>query len=199
MLPDDIGGYDMNTTMGLVTICGVPAKQSGISRKELARRLDVSASPISLIEGGKSQPSVGTLWAIVNELGLSLDQVFGNAKWAMEGDAALGAIGGPMVRPNDREVINLPTGVRWELLTHNQEKDVDFVYAVYEVGGASTPDGSLMPHRRREYGYVISGSSASIWPPSNPSCVGEARSFMTRHSPTVSSTRGPCRSTPYGS
>ncbi len=132
-------------------------EQRGMSQRELARRLDLSASLISLIEGGKSQPSVGTLWAIVSELGLSLDEVFGNDESAMEGIAASEADGVHMVRPDDREVINLQTGVRWELLTHEQEKDVDFVYAVYEVGGASTPDGSLMPHRGREYGYVISG------------------------------------------
>ncbi|HYB31132.1 MAG TPA: helix-turn-helix transcriptional regulator [Solirubrobacteraceae bacterium] len=38
---------------------------------ELARRVGVSASLISQVEPGKASPSVGTLYAIVNEFGLS--------------------------------------------------------------------------------------------------------------------------------
>src|SRR2546428_9010030 len=48
----------------------------GISQRELARRLGVSASLISQIESGQSKPSVGTLYAVVTELGVSLDHVF---------------------------------------------------------------------------------------------------------------------------
>src|ERR671937_1448689 len=47
-----------------------------ISQRELARRLGVSASLISQIESGQSKPSVSTLYAIVSELGVSLDHVF---------------------------------------------------------------------------------------------------------------------------
>jgi mannose-6-phosphate isomerase-like protein (cupin superfamily) len=55
-------------------------------------------------------------------------------------------------------VIDLASGVRWEELTATSEDGVDFLHATYEVGGASTPDESLMRHHGREYGYVISGS-----------------------------------------
>src|SRR5579862_3597322 len=46
-----------------------------IGVRELARRVGVSASLISQVELGKASPSVGTLYAIVNELGLSLDEL----------------------------------------------------------------------------------------------------------------------------
>lgn len=50
------------------------ARQSaGLSVRELARRVDVSASLVSQIELGRTSPSVGTLYALVSELGLSLD------------------------------------------------------------------------------------------------------------------------------
>src|SRR3990172_2818568 len=49
--------------------------KAGISQRELARRLGLSASLISQIEAGLSKPSVGTLYAIVTELGISLDKV----------------------------------------------------------------------------------------------------------------------------
>ncbi|MGH2591506.1 MAG: cupin domain-containing protein [Actinomycetota bacterium] len=50
------------------------------------------------------------------------------------------------------------SGVRWEELAADQEDGIDFLQAIYEVGGASTPDQSLMRHHGREYGYVTSGT-----------------------------------------
>src|SRR5947199_8205169 len=50
--------------------------QLGLSLRELARRLEVSPSLVSQIETGKIQPSVRTLYAIVSELGVSLDELF---------------------------------------------------------------------------------------------------------------------------
>lgn len=46
-----------------------------IGVRELARRVGVSASLISQVELGKASPSVGTLYGIVNQLGLSLDEL----------------------------------------------------------------------------------------------------------------------------
>ena len=48
----------------------------GISQRELARRIGLSASMISQIESGQSKPSVSTLYAIVTELGVSVDDIF---------------------------------------------------------------------------------------------------------------------------
>lgn len=50
----------------------------GISLRELARRIGVSASFVSQVERGKSNPSVGTLYAFVAELGTSLDELTGS-------------------------------------------------------------------------------------------------------------------------
>lgn len=47
--------------------------KSQLSLRELGRRVGVSASLLSQIENGKSDPSVSTLYALVAELGLSLD------------------------------------------------------------------------------------------------------------------------------
>ncbi|MGH8911483.1 MAG: cupin domain-containing protein, partial [Acidimicrobiia bacterium] len=63
----------------------------------------------------------------------------------------------PLVHPDERKTIELDSGVRWEQLTAGSE-EVDFLLAVYEVGGASTPDESLMRHQGREYGYVMTGT-----------------------------------------
>ena len=46
---------------------------AGVSVREMARRVDVSPSFISQVELGRTMPSVGTLYAIASELGVSLD------------------------------------------------------------------------------------------------------------------------------
>ena len=132
--------------------------RAGISQRELARRLGLSASMISQIESGHTLPSVATLWSIVTELDLSLDTVIRGE------DARTGTTteeperGGPVVRAATRRSVQLDTGVRWEELSPGAEAGVDFVRAIYEVGGASTVDESLMRHSGREYGYVLSGT-----------------------------------------
>lgn len=134
--------------------------KSGISQRELARRLGLSASMISQLESGLSKPSVGTLYAIVTELNLSLDRVIRGEDFSEPGiaDASSTVVRGPLVHPKDRQVIDLDSGVRWEELTATSEEGIDFLHATYEVGGASTPEESLMRHYGREYGYVMSGT-----------------------------------------
>ena len=51
----------------------------GVSLREFARRLGLSPSAISKIETDKFRPSVSTLWSIVSELGMSLDELFAPA------------------------------------------------------------------------------------------------------------------------
>src|SRR6478672_7014627 len=53
-----------------------------LSLRELARRLGISPSALSQIETGKSRPSVSTLYAIVTELEMSLDELFGGGRSA---------------------------------------------------------------------------------------------------------------------
>jgi transcriptional regulator with XRE-family HTH domain len=134
--------------------------RTGMSQRELARRLGLSASMISQIESGLSKPSVGTLYAIVTELDLSLDRVIRGEDFADRDPPGRRAdlSKSPLVHPEDRQVIELASGVRWEELSASSEEGVDFLHATYEVGGASTPDQSLMRHHGREYGYVMTGT-----------------------------------------
>ena len=54
----------------------------GMSLRSLAQALGVSASLISQVEIGKTQPSVSTLFAMANHLGVSLDELVGNVPTA---------------------------------------------------------------------------------------------------------------------
>lgn len=124
----------------------VRRESSGISLRELARRLGVSPSALSQIETGKSRPSVSTLYAIVNELGMSLDELFDQLAPAQRVQRAAG-----------REGIQLESGVRWERLTPTPDTAVDFLYVAYEVGGSSGRSEGFIRHAGREYGLVLSG------------------------------------------
>lgn len=134
--------------------------KAGISQRELARRLGLSPSLISQLESGQSKPSVGTLYAIVTELDISLDRLIRGEEFSPSDPTASPdqETPNPLVHPKERHVIDLASGVRWEELTAGSEDGVDFLHATYEVGGASTPDQSLMRHHGREYGYVMSGT-----------------------------------------
>src|SRR5919204_7052088 len=102
-------------------------EQSNLSLRELARRLGISPSAISQIETGKSRPSVSTLYAIVTELGMSLDELFsqdGAKPVRRVAPAQLqpvresdGPVERHVQRAGNRAAIELETGVRWERLT----------------------------------------------------------------------------------
>jgi transcriptional regulator with XRE-family HTH domain len=136
-------------------------ERHGLSLRELARRLEISPSALSQIETGRSRPSVGTLYAIVSELDMSLDELFGSQRAASRAADAPGGAedsGATLVQRRDtRKGIDLESGVRWERLTPTAEHDADFLYVVYEVGGASSREGTHMRHMGREYGLVLSG------------------------------------------
>jgi transcriptional regulator with XRE-family HTH domain len=149
---------------------------SRLSLRELGRRIDLSASALSQIETGKSRPSVKTLYAIVSELGLSLDELFAKPTGTetTEGVGAVAAVSadedgrGPAEHPSagpspliqrfeSRASLELDSGVTWERLTPAHDPGVDFLCATYEVGGASSSNDKLVRHSGREYGIVLSG------------------------------------------
>jgi transcriptional regulator with XRE-family HTH domain len=135
--------------------------RQGISQRELASRLGLSPSLISQIETGRSKPSVSTLYSIVTELRMSVDRLFeephGQTDEVRTPRAGAPVAVQPVVHPDERHVIELESGVRWERLTSDHDDLVDFLYVIYDVAGASSTDGTLMRHPGREYGYVISG------------------------------------------
>jgi transcriptional regulator with XRE-family HTH domain len=135
------------------------------SVRGLARRVKVSPSLISQIELGRVQPSVGTLYAISNELGLSLADIFredvpraqvSRERERERGHAAV-ANAGPVLTSKGRKTIRLDGGVRWEQLTATTDPHLEFLYIVYEVGGASCAEDALIRHGGNEYGYIVSG------------------------------------------
>jgi len=154
-------------------------ERKNIGLRELARRLGVSASLISQIETGKSEPSINTLFAIVSELELSVNEIVFEPRQgtpaapqtaAAEFDGSAGsrpsprspadtgnAPDSPVQSGTNRTSISLESGVSWERLTAQPDHNVDFLLLRYPPGSESTPPHSLMRHNGTEYGYILSG------------------------------------------
>jgi transcriptional regulator with XRE-family HTH domain len=148
-----------------------------IGLRELARRLGLSPSLISQIETGKSEPSINTLFAMVSELELSVNEIVFDPQRGSGGststagsralDESKPALTGrsarteppnsPVQRSADRVSISLESGVSWQRLTAQPDHDVDFLYLRYPPGSESTPSHSLMRHNGTEYGYIVKG------------------------------------------
>jgi transcriptional regulator with XRE-family HTH domain len=74
--PIGAGAPDRTPSANLGTRLRQARLRAGITVRELARQLGVSASFISQLENGKSQPSVSTLYALAQCLGESIDRLF---------------------------------------------------------------------------------------------------------------------------
>ena len=148
----------------------------GMSLRGLAREIGVSASLISQIETGKTQPSVSTLYAITTALSISVESLFdAEGETARPRRPGHGAPPTPCCMPSppspptraavsarwsdggEREVLELDSGVVWERLGHVPGTDVDFLQVTYRPGGTSSSSGGLMRHPGTEYGYLTSG------------------------------------------
>jgi transcriptional regulator with XRE-family HTH domain len=127
--------------------------RQGLSLRETARRLGISASALSQIETGKAHPSVGKLFDIVNLLNVSVDGLLaGGAVAARDGQGFVS-----LQRTGDHETLELESGVRWRRLTAGSFPGVEFLHVEYQPGGSSTGDSTFMRHAGQEFGYVLSG------------------------------------------
>jgi transcriptional regulator with XRE-family HTH domain len=131
----------------------------GLSLRELAKRLDVSPSLISQVETGRASPSVSTLYAMAQVLSVSVDDLLFDEvdRPQRSSPAPAEQRPFPVQRGTDRSTIRLASGVTWERLTTESVPGIDFLYVIYEVGGASSPEHEFQRHQGREWGFVLSG------------------------------------------
>lgn len=139
----------------------------GLTVRGLARDVGVSASLISQIETGKARPSVSTLYAITNALGITVEDLLavledghpqgGSGLPGVEPDGSAVRRVGPRVRPDERETITLDSGVSWQLLGQVPDVHTEFLRVTYPPGSSSSTGGRLMRHPGTEYGYLVSG------------------------------------------
>jgi transcriptional regulator with XRE-family HTH domain len=145
-------------------------QRQGLSLRELARRVGVSASMLSQVETDRTHPSVSTIYAIATELEISIDALLSESGAAIAADGTTGGSRhGPasapsldeltcqLVRSEDRRKLELESGVTWELLSDLLPHLVDFMFVSYEPGGRSSSSGKLMRHTGTEFAYLLRG------------------------------------------
>jgi transcriptional regulator with XRE-family HTH domain/quercetin dioxygenase-like cupin family protein len=159
--------------------------ERGITLRQFAREIEVSASFISQLETGKAQPSVATFYSICAALDISIDELFNcvetdestsdfanecthvsNNSWLPVDRRIPSAIprlhvesdSSPVVRQDERKALVLDSGVTWESLTSSHHDKTNFVFVRYEVGSSSTSEDRLLQHTGTEYGFIIKGS-----------------------------------------
>ncbi len=143
--------------------------ENGISVRELARRIDVSASHVSQVERGLASFSVRALYTVASVLGVSMDSLFEHPSDTAEvpapdaGPAPLTGLSldeaGVVQRVGQRPMITLASGPRWERLTARPESMCEFIEVVYSPADSSTePPSDFVRHDGREYGIVTQGS-----------------------------------------
>jgi transcriptional regulator with XRE-family HTH domain len=154
----------------------------GMSLRALARAVGVSPSMISQIETAKTQPSVSTLYAITVALGMPMQDAFEAPATvaapevtphrlpvataagaspttmlaALRSERGLGRLG-PLVRPAERPVLTLDSGVTWERLGVLPGHETEFLLVTYAPGGSSSSNGELMRHPGSEFGMLLRG------------------------------------------
>ncbi|WP_157079044.1 helix-turn-helix domain-containing protein [Herbiconiux solani] len=104
----------------------------GLSLRRVASAIGVSASLLSLVENGRTKPSIGTLTALVGHFGISFDDVMGESADAGAGAGGATEDSGPRFGSDHPFLVTLEPG------------------ATLLAGGAGQPDAT-------EYAYVVSG------------------------------------------
>jgi transcriptional regulator with XRE-family HTH domain len=145
----------------------------GMSLRQLGQRVGVSASMLSQVENGRCQASVATLYKLVSELGMSLDDLFeppsgpvaprsagpasaaGDAPGLPEGSGR--QQDGPVQSPADRVRIELESGITWERLSHFSPAGLEFMLITYRPGSSSGQSGKYQQHEGFETAYIESG------------------------------------------
>jgi transcriptional regulator with XRE-family HTH domain len=121
-------------------------EELGMSIRDVALATGLSAGMVSLVERGKASPSVGTIVAITDALGLSMASLFSSGTPPAS----------PVIRRRDQEVRATADGMTRRLVVSEPALGIEISEHEYEPGGCSAPVATH--HSGYECGMVISGS-----------------------------------------
>lgn len=131
-----------------------------VSLRSVATAIGVSPSLLSQIENGKTNPSVDTLYALVQQLGISVDVMLGIEATGRSKTRTASPVpsGGTLVQTlEETPVIEMQNGVRWERLAVLPGQDVEALRVTYQPGASSSLQGHLMHHFGCEHLVLVSG------------------------------------------
>lgn len=120
--------------------------ERGLTLQALAEMTGLSASLLSLVERGKTSPSIGTLVSIAHAFDVHMTDLMPGAPTPPEL---------PVLRHDEQRVFATPEGVNRRILRDDRVRGLEVALNEYGPGGKSAE--SLLHHAGYEYGVVIDG------------------------------------------
>jgi transcriptional regulator with XRE-family HTH domain len=118
----------------------------GLTLQQLSSKTGLSSSMLSLVERGKTSPSIGSLVAISSALGIHMTDLFdGKGNRTRE----------PVVRATDQPVYVTPEGVTRRVVRVDDATGIEIVFNEWAPGTGS--GGESTHHDGHEYGVVLEG------------------------------------------
>ena len=125
-------------------------KGMGWSLRALADRAEVTAGALSLIENGRTSPSVSTLKKILSPLNLTLAEFFASGQ--MPGEAP-----GVVIRGASLVNVAAGAGLRYLALPgHHKDRAIQIMDETYAPGADTGPDA--YSHAGEEAGFCVTGT-----------------------------------------
>jgi transcriptional regulator with XRE-family HTH domain len=121
--------------------------EKGLTLQMLAEQTGLSPSMLSLLERGKTGPSIGTLVVIASALGTQMSELM---------DQTTQTEGGVVSRVADQPVFETAAGVLRRILKHDRALGVEIAVNEYLPGTANAPDP--VSHDGHEFGVVLAGT-----------------------------------------
>jgi transcriptional regulator with XRE-family HTH domain len=143
-------------------------QDKGLTLREVAKSIGISASLLSQVENGKSQPSVGTLYGLVTFYEVSMDAVIAGRETSSSPPPPATAAqptetlyfhhGASVQRAQDNPTVVMENGVTWErLAVASSDRSVQPLLVTYAPGASSSLQGRWTRHLGVEYAYMLSG------------------------------------------
>lgn len=143
-------------------------ESKGLSLRNVARRMGISASALSQIERGLLRPSVNRLFAIASALDVSVLEIFGDADDVENGvrevPEIIAAESYSLRRNAETETLGLDGGVTYRRLSPGRPRGIDFFESTYPPHSTAGDMHELNTHAGYEIGTVTSGELTIDFP-----------------------------------
>jgi transcriptional regulator with XRE-family HTH domain len=143
----DLMGMAASALLGIGSRIRQLRGDRGLTLQGLADMTGLSASLLSLVERGKTSPSIGTLVAIAHAFDVHMTDLMPEAPATDEL---------PVLRYDEQRVFATPEGVNRRILRDDRVRGLEVALNEYGEGGRSAD--SLLHHAGYEYGVVIEGT-----------------------------------------
>lgn len=120
--------------------------EQGLTLQAVAERTGLSSSMVSMVERGRTSPSIGTLIAIASALGVHMADLF-----ELDVDGPRDVV----QRAAEHQVVETGHGVLRRLVQVDPRRGLELVVNEYAPGTASAVQ--VTHHGGYEYGYVLEG------------------------------------------